>query len=321
MEINAYQCPLCGSAISTQDSTGIICMDGHSFPFIDDTEIPVFDSEDEAVNEYTVKEAAEIHDNSLIWLLKTFSENELDLRTNLISRLRLQRGQKVLITGAGAGNDLPYIAPLLGEDGHIFAQDYASQMLASAAERCDQLYGLSNYKIEFSVSDATNLPFCDDYFDAVYHFGGLNLFTDIARGIAEMDRVVRDGGRVVFGDEGIPAWLKNTEYGSMIINNNPLCGFEAPLQYLSPRAREVNLSWAVGYCFYIIDYTASKSDLPIDINVPHLGKRGGSINTRYFGVLEGIDPQLKKSLYQEAEKQGLSRVAFLEKLLKNGLHS
>lgn len=316
MELNAYQCSICGSGLSPQDSVGIRCSEGHSFPFIAGTTIPVFDCEDQDVNEYTIEQAAEIHDNSLNWLLNSFYENEADLRSNLISRLRLQPGQKVLITGAGAGNDVPYIASLVGTKGDIFAQDYASQMLVSGAERCQHL---SDHHIEFSVSDATNLPFCDNYFDAVYHFGGLNLFTDIPKGISEMDRVAKDGGRVVFGDEGLPAWLRSTEYGKMIINNNALCGFEAPLEHLPTTAREVNLSWAVGYCFYIIEYTASNNELPIDINVPHLGRRGGSINTRYFGVLEGVDPGLKASLYEEAEKRGISRVAFLENLLRDGL--
>ena len=37
-----------------------------------------------------------------------------------------------------------------------------------------------------------------------------------------MDRVVKDGGRIVFGDEGLSPWLKDTDYGKMLIDNNPL---------------------------------------------------------------------------------------------------
>ena len=36
---------------------------------------------------------------------------------------------------------------------------------------CDNIY--------FSLSDAVNLPFKDDSFDVVYHFGGINIFYDI----------------------------------------------------------------------------------------------------------------------------------------------
>ncbi|NND81377.1 MAG: class I SAM-dependent methyltransferase [Gammaproteobacteria bacterium] len=316
MDITAYQCPACGSQIIAEDSSGISCNEGHHFPFISDSGIPVFESEDQDVNEYTIKEAAEIHDNALTWLLDTFSEDESELRTRLISRLRLQKGQNILVTGAGAGNDIPYIAECVGVEGKIFAQDYARQMLMVGAQRCEHL---ADNNIEFSVSDATNLPFRDNFFDAVYHFGGLNLFSDIGRGISEMDRVVKAGGRVVFGDEGLPPWLRDTEYGRMIINNNALCEFEPPLEYLPVRARDVTLSWEVGYYFYVIEYTASNSDLPIEISIPHVGKRGGSIESRYFGVLEGVNPKLKETLYEEAERRGLGRVEFLEAVLRDGL--
>ena len=244
--------------------SGLRCVNNHFFPFIDDgIKVPIF-SEEESANEYTVSDADEIHDNALKWLFNTFGGSEDALRKSLISRLRLKEGQKVLITGVGAGNDLPYLAQFLGKEGVIYAQDFSRQMLMAAIERSSSIFNLTDFNIKFSISDATKLPFIDDFFDAVYHFGGLNLFPDIAQGIAEMDRAVKDGGRVVLGDEGMAPWLKNTDYGKMIINNNPLCNYDAPLNHLPSTAREVNLSWEVGYCFYVIDYTASDSPLPID---------------------------------------------------------
>ena len=315
----AYFCLICKGKLSVDANDGLRCTNGHLFPFIKGTKVPVFQSEDENANEYNVNEAAQIHENSLRWLFLTFGGNEASLRSNMINKLHLEPGQQILITGVGAGNDLPYIAKLIGDQGVIYAQDYSSQMLLSAVERSNGVYGLADFNIEFSVSDATNLPFSDGFFDAVFHFGGLNLFPNIGRGISEMDRVVKSGGRVVFGDEGLAPWLRNTTYGKMIINNNSLCDFEAPLNYLPTTAREANLSWEVGYCFYVIDYTASDSPLPIDLDVLHVGKRGGTMRTRYFGQLEGIDPKLKRLLYSAAEKRDLSRVEFLESLLRNGL--
>lgn len=57
--------------------------------------------------------------------------------------------------------------------------------------------------MEFSVGNASYLPFPDGFFDAAYHFGGLNLFTDKKRALAEMTRVVKRGGKVVAADEGL----------------------------------------------------------------------------------------------------------------------
>ena len=297
MKLDNYRCPVCRDNLHSQN-TGLVCDNSHHFPFIKNTTSPIFECAEVNVNEYNVEHAAEMHDNSLNWLFDTFGGSEQSLRENLVARLHLKKGQKVLITGAGAGNDLPYLAELLGENGTIYAQDFSAPMLASAIERSKSTLGLDDFDIHFSVSDATNLPFEDNSFDATYHFGGLNIFPDIRKGIHEMDRVTKDGGRVVFGDEGIPPWLKRTEYGKMVITNNPLCAFDAPLEHLPESARDVNLSWEVGFCFYIIDYTVCANPLDVNIDVPHKGIRGGTMRSRYYGQLEGIDPSLRDKLYK-----------------------
>ena len=54
-----------------------------------------------------------------------------------------------------------------------------------------------------------------------------------------------------------------------------------------------------------------------NIDIPHVGRRGGSIRTRHYGQLEGIDPKLKNKFYRYLENKNISRVEFLEKLLRN----
>jgi len=295
------------------------CKNGHIFPYAAGTEVPIFACEDEDANEYALEDAANIHDNALRWVFNTFGSDEDTLRRSLIARLQLSKGMKILVTGAGAGNDLPYIAEHLGKDGVIYAQDIAKQMLLAGVERCSAQLDALGVEVHFSASDATNLPFSDNVFDAAYHFGGLNLFPDIRKGIAEMNRVVKSGGRIVISDEGAAPWLKQSEYGKMLINNNPLYLYDAPLDLLPETASSVNLSWEVGNCFYVIDFVVSDDLPPLNIDVPHLGKRGGSIRKRYFGQLEGVDPSLRDKVYAEAEKQGVSRVEFLESLLKKAV--
>ncbi|EHP40429.1 type 11 methyltransferase [Cupriavidus basilensis OR16] len=225
----------------------------------------------------------------------------------------------MLVTGAGAGNDLPYLARSLGGQGEIFAQDIAQQMLLAGVERHQADLAHSDLELHFSVSDATNLPFQDGYFDAAYHFGGINLFPDIRKGIAEMNRVVRPGGKVVIGDEGLAPWLSDTEFGKMLIRNNPLYACKVPLGLLPESAKSVRLSWELSNCFYVIEFSVADQPLHINIDVPHLGMRGGSIRTRYFGQLEGVDPTLRDHIYAEAERLGLSRVECIESLLRRGL--
>ncbi len=315
----AFRCLQCNSTLNEFDF-GLECSNGHRYFFVKNTRIPIFAKSIEGCNEYSIDDSAEVHDNALRWLFKTFGGSENDLRHQLVSRLRLKEGQNVLVTGVGAGNDLPFILEKVGATGSIYAQDYSVQMLMSAVQRSAVLNDrLKNGGINFSVSDAVDLPFHDCSFDAAYHFGGINLFSDVRRAIFEMNRVVKPGGRVVIGDEGLAPWVMDTEIGKMIIANNPLCRYSAPLSLLPSTVNDVTVSWELSNYFYVIDFSACIDPPAIDPDVWHIGYRGGSMKTRYYGVLEGIDPELKKKLYEIAASRGLSRVDLLHQVLKAGL--
>jgi ubiquinone/menaquinone biosynthesis C-methylase UbiE len=297
----------------------LACPNGHLFAFAPGTDVPVFASEPEGANEYSQENAAEMHDNALRWVFSTFQTEEKDLRERLIARIGLKTGQRVLVTGAGACNDLPYLVRAFSGRGDIYAQDIAKEMLLAGVSRYRTELAGSGVGLHFSVSDATNLPFADGFFDSAYHFGGINLFPNIAKGIAEMNRVVRPGGNIVIGDEGLAPWLVDTELGRMLVNNNALYACSAPLAALPATARAVKLSWELSNCFYVIEFQASNEPLPINVDVPHMGKRGGTIRSRYFGRMEGVDPALRDRIYEEAERRGMSRVAFLESALRAAL--
>lgn len=308
----------CCRCTLTQQMDGLRCRNGHFYPFLAGTSIPVFIADATYSEEYARIDAGSVHDNSLAWLFKTFNAREEDVRNALITRLRLLPKQSVLITGAGTGNDLPHLAKALDGEGVIYAQDISPHMLSEAQARHGHL-ATDKLHLFFSLSDATRLPFPDNAFDAAYHFGGINLFPSIKQGIAEMSRVVRPSGRIVFGDEGVAPWLKDLDYGKMLIRNNPLDAFEPPLALLPETADEVCLSWILGNSFYVVDYTVSETGPFIDIDVPHVGTRGGSLRKRYHGQLEGVDPILKDKLYGKAFQLGVSRVDLLENILSTAL--
>lgn len=262
----------------------------------EETKIPIFENQKENVNEFSIKNAAEIHDNALSWLFKTHNVNEDELRIELIDKLDLKEGNKILVTATGAGNDLPYISNKIGTSGEVYAQDYSKEMLLAAYHRTKKTIDFNKHRIYFSVNDATDLPFNDNEFDATYHFGGINLYNNIKKGIDEMDRVTKPGGKIVFGDEGIAYWLKKTEIAKSLITNNSLYDLEPPMDLIPLSAQNVKLSWVINNCFYVIEYTVGEKDWSVDIDIPHVGKRGGSIKTRHFGKLEGIDPIDRKSV-------------------------
>jgi SAM-dependent methyltransferase len=311
--------PECDRVTLRKTADGLVCPNGHFFPYATGTEVPIFKCKELGTNEYSLEDSAKIHDNALRWVCKTFDTKESTLRTRLVSRLGLKEGQRVLVTGAGAGNDLLYIAEELGHNGEIYAQDIAKQMLMAGVDRHQKKLEKKGGTINFSISDAANLPFKEGFFDAAYHFGGINLFPDIQKGIEEMNRVVKNGGKIVISDEGLAPWLMDTEFGKMLIKNNPLYASEIPLHLLPGNARDVRLSWELCNCFYVLEFTVSDEPLRINIDVPHVGKRGGSIRTRYYGELEGIAPEIRDRIYEAAEKAGKSRVDYMESLLLAGL--
>lgn len=315
-----YKCinAKCDGALLYQETDALCCPNGHRYPFAPESKVPVFAKVGGSESEYGAEDAAVIHDNALRWVFETFKTPENELRKNLIGRLGLKPGQRILVTGAGAGNDLPYIMENL-KTGSIYAQDISEQMLLAGYRRLSQLSNYPDVEVHFSLSDATDIPFSDRSFDAAFHFGGINFYSNIKKGLSEMARVVKDGGRVVIGDEGLAPWLTDTQYGRMLIENNPLYASKIPLECLPEVASEVKLSWELAGCFYVIEFVVASSGPQINIDIPHIGKRGGSIRTRFFGKLEGIDPKLKDTIYAESERRGVSRVAFLESIIKKGL--
>src|SRR5437868_5680508 len=134
--------------------------------------------------------------------------------------------------------------------------------------------------IEFVLSNAAYLPFADGYFDAAFHFGGLNTFGEVRRALAEMTRVVRVGGKVVVGDEGIAPWLRQKTFGRILMNANPLYKHRPPIECLPENVCNVGLRWILGNAFYLIDYGVGTGAPRVDVDLPIPGK-GDSLRSRY----------------------------------------
>ncbi|QJW84078.1 methyltransferase domain-containing protein [Ramlibacter terrae] len=215
---------------------------------------------------YNSPHASEIYRNFLDWLFTSFAVREDAFRASLVERLRLQPGQRVLVTGCGLGEDLPLIAAQVGPEGAIYAQDLAKRMVLHARER----YPAHLCVPRWSVGDAPELPFADGFFDAVFHFGGINLFGDMPRAIGEMARVTRAGGRVVFGDEGVAPWLRGTEYGRVAIANIPLWQSRCHWNRFPPGSTRC-IAPGPGQCFYLVDFVVAPQGPHMDWTCPTRG--------------------------------------------------
>ena len=272
---------------------------------------------------YDTSESAAIYRNFLNWLFATFGEDEAAFRQAMIARLRLKPGSRLLITGCGLGDDVFAVLDAFGDACEVHACDLSAAMVAGTEQALHARPAAQRAAVKLSVCDAQALPFADGSFDAAFHFGGINLFPEPKLGIAEMTRVVKEGGRVVFGDEGVAPWLKDTDYGHMVIANNPLWAADSLIAQLPFAAVNVNLSWLLGNCFYLVDFDKRSAGPHIDPDVPHIGWKGGTMRTRHAGRVEGITPQLKQRLYAFARSSGRSvhdllEAAVADKLAEHG---
>lgn len=80
--------------------------------------------------------------------------------------------------------------------------DFSPQMLEVAARRHLKS---PNPQLNFVQGDAQSLPFADNLFDAVTIGYGLRNLTSWERGVEEMARVARPGGRLIVLDFGKPS--------------------------------------------------------------------------------------------------------------------
>jgi demethylmenaquinone methyltransferase / 2-methoxy-6-polyprenyl-1,4-benzoquinol methylase len=83
--------------------------------------------------------------------------------------------------------------------------DFSAQMLEVAAQRKNQTGKNVSSAPTFIQGDAQQLPFAENSFDAVTVGYGLRNLTSWERGLDEMHRVAKPGGRLIVLDFGKPA--------------------------------------------------------------------------------------------------------------------
>lgn len=320
-----YVDPATGEALTLVDATlaadgavlsgALVSASGNRFEIVDGVpnfiypfELPEVDKKSRQQSE----DRAHVYDQYLPLTFSTYGEDEQQVRNAMVDKLDLKPGSVVLEIAAGTGRDSEIIAQRIGSQGRLYIQDISPSFLAHNIKRMRDI----GAHAEASLANGYYLPFPDNSFDACFSFGGINGFADIKRAFAEMARVTKPGGKVVVGDECMPPWLRDTEFGRILMNSNPEFSYPLPIDKLPVEARKTSIQWIIGGVFYLIDFEVGEGEPYADFDFPIPGPRGGTHRTRYYGHLEGVTPEAKRLAYEARARTGKSMHQWLDEVVR-----
>jgi demethylmenaquinone methyltransferase/2-methoxy-6-polyprenyl-1,4-benzoquinol methylase len=109
-------------------------------------------------------------------------------------------GDRVLDCATGTGDLAIEFRRAVGERGEVVGADFCEEMLALGPAKAER----AGTPVRFEVADLLALPYPDGAFDVVSIAFGIRNVEDPERGVREMARVTRAGGRVVVLEFGQP---------------------------------------------------------------------------------------------------------------------
>lgn len=240
---------------------------------VDDTKIAPIDAHFQ--QQYGEK-AVQKYDPALRFLSLLIGCWEPTERKNLINLLNPPSGGLILEVSVGTGANLPYLSNTLGDHGEIVGVDLSLSMMSVAQK---QITKITN-PIHLIRADACYLPFAENSFDAILHFGGINMFGDRKRALAEMVRVAKPGAPILVSDEGMSEARRKSWIGRRAAALNSLNLCRAPFDLIPwLKITDFQLHWAWREHFYIMLFrknaSQQKHHSPVETTKEEIRRRIG----------------------------------------------
>jgi ubiquinone/menaquinone biosynthesis C-methylase UbiE len=118
-------------------------------------------------------------------------------------------GARVLDVGCGRGIGVQILLDQFGA-GQVYGIDLDPQQIRRAQQR---FAGKSEGRVILAVASVNELPFPNEYFDAVFDFGMLHHVVDWQAGVAEIQRVLKPSGLFFFEEvtrAALNRWIYRT---------------------------------------------------------------------------------------------------------------
>lgn len=260
-------CPKCFGDLEIDISKSLVkCLEdpAHAFPILDG--IPSFVSKDEIPNKdakwvFEYDKNAEMYDH----LIKLYDEwlgiNLEEEVRKMIKELSIIEPSRILDISTGTGNVIFRIKEVCPNVNLLFASTDLSLGMLKVAKRKFSTYDI---KVPLFHCRVDRLPFADESFEVITHFGGINTFSDILAALKEWVRVLKPEGILLISDEGLSPAARKTQRGLEIVKANWLFGLSPPIEYLPPQVKDIKLWWIARDTFYaIICRKLSKAELAL----------------------------------------------------------